>query len=207
MTETFTLAHFSDVHMSPIPGVAWQYWNAKRLFGYLNWQRSRRHVHSVAVADRLIADALALRSDHIAITGDLVNLGLPAEHEAALVWLRERRAAGQGHGHTGQPRHLFEHARRSRRRPVGGLYGVRRGHAGLPVRQARRTAGTRRSEFGRRNSAVRCERPVGTASARDRAGAVGRTRRRRRNSRGAHSPSAVGQSRHADDAVSKTRPI
>jgi len=87
MTETFTLAHFSDVHMSPIPGVAWQYWNAKRLFGFLNWQRSRRHVHSVAVADRLIADALALRSDHIAITGDLVNLGLPAEHEAALVWL------------------------------------------------------------------------------------------------------------------------
>ena len=32
----------------------------------------------------MIADALALRSDHIAITGDLVNLGLPAEHEAAL---------------------------------------------------------------------------------------------------------------------------
>ena len=43
---------------------------------------------AAAVADRLIADALALRSDHIAITGDLVNLGLPAEHEAALIWLR-----------------------------------------------------------------------------------------------------------------------
>lgn len=88
MTETFTLAHFSDVHMSPISGFSWRYWNAKRVLGYLNWQRKRRHVHVTHVADRLIADVKALRPDHIAITGDLVNLGLPAEHEAALAWLR-----------------------------------------------------------------------------------------------------------------------
>lgn len=89
MTETFTLAHFSDVHMSPISGFDdWRYWNAKRVLGYLNWQRKRRHVHVTSIADRLIADAQALRPDHIAITGDLVNLGLPAEHEAALAWLR-----------------------------------------------------------------------------------------------------------------------
>lgn len=87
MTETFTLAHFSDVHMSPIPGFTWRYWNAKRALGYLNWQRKRRLIHSTAVADRLIADAKSLRPDHIAITGDLVNLGLPAEHEAARDWL------------------------------------------------------------------------------------------------------------------------
>jgi 3',5'-cyclic AMP phosphodiesterase CpdA len=88
MTETFTLANFSDVHLSPIPGFDWRYFNVKRVLGYLNWQRSRRHVHRRTVADRLIADALALRSDHIVITGDLVNLGLPAEHEAALTWLQ-----------------------------------------------------------------------------------------------------------------------
>jgi 3',5'-cyclic AMP phosphodiesterase CpdA len=88
MTETFTLAHFSDVHMSPISGFGWRYWNAKRVLGYLNWQHKRRHVHFTSVADRLIADAQALRPDHIAITGDLVNLGLPAEHEAALAWLQ-----------------------------------------------------------------------------------------------------------------------
>ncbi len=83
MTETFTLAHFSDVHMSPVIGFGWRYWNAKRALGYLNWQRKRRRVHVTAVADRLIADARALRPDHIAITGDLVNLGLPAEHPEA----------------------------------------------------------------------------------------------------------------------------
>jgi 3',5'-cyclic AMP phosphodiesterase CpdA len=88
MTETFTLAHFSDVHMSPVVGFGWRYWNAKRVLGYLNWQRKRRRVHVTAVADRLIADAYSLRPDHIAITGDLVNLGLPTEHEAALAWLR-----------------------------------------------------------------------------------------------------------------------
>ncbi|HVZ04646.1 metallophosphoesterase [Hyphomicrobium sp.] len=88
MTATFTLAHFSDVHLPPVSGFTWRYWNAKRLLGYLNWQRKRRHVHFAEVADRLIADAHALRTDHIVITGDLVNLGLPAEHEAALAWLR-----------------------------------------------------------------------------------------------------------------------
>jgi 3',5'-cyclic AMP phosphodiesterase CpdA len=88
MTETFTLAHFSDVHLSPISGFTLPFWNAKRLLGYLNWLRKRNRVHQAAVADRLIADAAALRTDHIVITGDLVNLGLPAEHEAALIWLR-----------------------------------------------------------------------------------------------------------------------
>jgi len=87
MTETFTLAHFSDVHLPLNSGFTWQYWTAKRVLGYFNWQRRRRYIHLSEVADRLIADAHALRADHIAITGDLVNLGLPAEYEAALSWL------------------------------------------------------------------------------------------------------------------------
>ncbi len=88
MTDSFTLAHFSDVHLSPIAGFTPRYWNAKRALGFMNWQRGRKSVHQRSVADRLIADALALRVDHIAITGDLINLGLPAEYEAAANWLR-----------------------------------------------------------------------------------------------------------------------
>lgn len=87
MTQSFTLAHFSDVHLSPVTGFSPRHWNAKRALGYLNWQRGRKNVHRRRVADRLIADALALRVDHIAITGDLINLGLPAEYEAAAQWL------------------------------------------------------------------------------------------------------------------------
>ncbi len=50
--------------------------------------RKRRHIHQNIIADKLIADALTLRPDHIAITGDLINLGLPSEYEAALAWLK-----------------------------------------------------------------------------------------------------------------------
>jgi glycosyltransferase involved in cell wall biosynthesis len=89
MTDSFTLAHFSDVHLSPIAGFTPRYWNAKRALGFMNWQRGRKAVHRRSTADRLIADALALRVDHIAITGDLINLGLPAEYEAAADWLRQ----------------------------------------------------------------------------------------------------------------------
>lgn len=87
MTETFTLAQISDLHISPLVGFTPRYWNAKRMLGYANWRRKRRAIHQHDVADRLIGDAKALRVDHIAITGDLVNLGLPAEHDWALNWL------------------------------------------------------------------------------------------------------------------------
>ena len=87
MIETFTLAHFSDVHLSPVIGFSPKHWNAKRALGYLNWQRGRKSVHSRSVANRLVADAKSLRVDHVAITGDLINLGLPAEYDAALAWL------------------------------------------------------------------------------------------------------------------------
>lgn len=87
MTASFTLAHLSDVHLAPVTGFSPRHWNAKRVLGFLNWQRGRKAVHRRSVADRLVADAQALRAGHIAITGDLINLGLPAEYDAALQWL------------------------------------------------------------------------------------------------------------------------
>lgn len=83
----FTLAHLSDVHLSPLPPVALRHWNVKRLLGWLNWQHRRRHVYSRDVLDRLVEDLRAQGPDHIAVTGDLANLGLPIEHEKALDWL------------------------------------------------------------------------------------------------------------------------
>ena len=67
MKTPFTLAHFSDVHLSPITGFGPRYWNAKRTLGLLNWQRGRKHVHERSVADRLMADAIALRTLHGAL--------------------------------------------------------------------------------------------------------------------------------------------
>jgi 3',5'-cyclic AMP phosphodiesterase CpdA len=87
MQDKFTLAHLSDVHLGPVRGFTPRYWNLKRLTGYLNWMRHRRHDHSRDVADRLVADALAHHPNHIAITGDLANIGLPQEHADACAWL------------------------------------------------------------------------------------------------------------------------
>jgi 3',5'-cyclic AMP phosphodiesterase CpdA len=83
----FTLAHLSDVHLSPLPAVDLRHWNLKRFLGWLNWQQRRRHVYSRDVLDLLVDDLRAQNPDHIAVTGDLANLGLPAEHAIALDWL------------------------------------------------------------------------------------------------------------------------
>jgi 3',5'-cyclic AMP phosphodiesterase CpdA len=87
MTTILTLAHISDLHLTPIAGFDAKYWNVKRVLGYLNWRRGRRHVHLQAVADALVADARAQGVDHFAVTGDLINIGLPAEIALARQWL------------------------------------------------------------------------------------------------------------------------
>lgn len=87
MTDAITLAHLSDVHLGPLQGFSARHWNLKRGLGYLNWQYGRKSVHQGEVLARLVADMMAHAPDHIAVTGDLVNLGLPAEYDAALAWL------------------------------------------------------------------------------------------------------------------------
>jgi 3',5'-cyclic AMP phosphodiesterase CpdA len=84
----FTIAHLTDVHLGPIGGFTPRYWNVKRGLGYANWIRKRRYVHLRPVLDRIVADMEARRPDHIAVTGDLANIGLPQEHINALAWLK-----------------------------------------------------------------------------------------------------------------------
>ena len=86
MADT-TLAHISDLHVTPVSGFSPGLTNVKRTLGLMNWHRGRKHVHKAEVADMLIADMLAARPDHIAVTGDLCNIGLPNEYAAALNWL------------------------------------------------------------------------------------------------------------------------
>jgi 3',5'-cyclic AMP phosphodiesterase CpdA len=83
----FTLAHLSDPHLPPLPVPRLAELAGKRALGYLNWMRSRRKVHRREVLDALVSDMLVQTPDHIAITGDLVNLALEAEFAPALRWL------------------------------------------------------------------------------------------------------------------------
>jgi len=82
-----TIAHLTDVHLGPIAGFSPRYWNLKRATGYYNWMRHRRYAYQRDVLDRIVADMLEQRPDHIAVTGDLANIGLPQEHINALAWL------------------------------------------------------------------------------------------------------------------------
>jgi 3',5'-cyclic AMP phosphodiesterase CpdA len=84
----FTLAHLSDPHVpSPLtlglPIIA-----SKRIFGYWSWRRRRVFIHSQSVLDALARDLAEVAPDHIAVTGDLVNIALPGEFPAAARWLK-----------------------------------------------------------------------------------------------------------------------
>jgi 3',5'-cyclic AMP phosphodiesterase CpdA len=87
MTDTFTLAHLSDPHLPPLPEAKLRELAGKRALGYLNWTRNRHKYHLREVLDALVADMQAQRPDHIAVTGDLVNLALEAEFTPAQAWL------------------------------------------------------------------------------------------------------------------------
>ena len=83
----FRLAHLSDPHLPPMPAASFRDLAGKRAFGYLNWTRNRHKYHRREVLDALVADMQRQRPDHIAITGDLVNLALEAEFKPAHAWL------------------------------------------------------------------------------------------------------------------------
>jgi 3',5'-cyclic AMP phosphodiesterase CpdA len=83
----FTLAHLSDIHLSPLPRAKRKYLLSKRILGYVNWHRGRKFVHRREILDLLTHDLGERNPDHIAVTGDLVNLGLPEEYLRAADWL------------------------------------------------------------------------------------------------------------------------
>jgi len=85
----FRLAHLSDLHIAPLPRVRPRDLAGKRLLGYLSWWQRRRRVHRREILDALVRDLRATQPDHVAITGDLVNLALPAEFRQAAAWLEQ----------------------------------------------------------------------------------------------------------------------
>ena len=90
---SFVLAHLSDPHLGPLPRAGWQALMNKRFSGFLSWTRNRVHIHRPEVLRLLTADLKNQPHDHIAVTGDLVNISLPAEFTAAAAWLKELGSA------------------------------------------------------------------------------------------------------------------
>lgn len=83
----FVLAHLSDPHLGPLPKPRFTELLGKRATGYANWRRRRQAIHRPDVLARIVADLKRQQADHVAVTGDLVNIALPGEFPPARSWL------------------------------------------------------------------------------------------------------------------------
>jgi 3',5'-cyclic AMP phosphodiesterase CpdA len=87
LSMSFTIAHITDPHLSPAPMPGFADLRLKRIMGFINWKRGRERLNDMGLLARLVADLRAQRPDHVAVTGDLVNIGMPAEFRRAALWL------------------------------------------------------------------------------------------------------------------------
>jgi 3',5'-cyclic AMP phosphodiesterase CpdA len=83
----FRLAHLSDPHLGPLRVTNFSELAGKRALGFFNWHRRRRRAHRPDVLAALTQDLKEAQPDHIAVTGDLVNISLADEFAPARLWL------------------------------------------------------------------------------------------------------------------------
>jgi 3',5'-cyclic AMP phosphodiesterase CpdA len=84
----FTIAHITDPHLGPAPLPGLADFRLKRFMGYVNWKRGRERLNDMALLARLVDDLRAQEPDHVAVTGDLVNIAMPAEFRRAAAWMQ-----------------------------------------------------------------------------------------------------------------------
>ena len=70
------------------PGAAWENFALKRLVGALSWKLNRHKLHDPAISSALFEDIKTAAPDHVAFTGDIVNISAHAEFTQALRWLQ-----------------------------------------------------------------------------------------------------------------------
>jgi 3',5'-cyclic AMP phosphodiesterase CpdA len=84
----FALAHLSDPHLAGWSVDRLAALANKRVTGWLSRRLNRHRIHLARVLDLMVGDMADQPVDHIAVTGDLVNISLPQEFEGASRWLR-----------------------------------------------------------------------------------------------------------------------
>lgn len=83
----YVIAHLTDPHLGPLTRPPVRELANKRLIGFLNWHRSRKRIHLATTLAMIVEDLKAQSPDHIAVTGDLVNIALPSEFAPARAFL------------------------------------------------------------------------------------------------------------------------
>lgn len=94
-SETFTLAHITDPHLADPHDIRFADLLNKRFFGHIKWRLKRNTAQHAEVLGGLIDDLRARQPDHIAVTGDLTHLGLPAEFQKAKEFLNDLGAPSE----------------------------------------------------------------------------------------------------------------
>lgn len=86
-TRTWVLAHLSDLHLTDPIVDRDEALGVKQRFGLASWRNRRSHLLRGEVLRALAVDLLAQAPDRIAISGDLVQVGIRSEFAQAARWL------------------------------------------------------------------------------------------------------------------------
>jgi 3',5'-cyclic AMP phosphodiesterase CpdA len=91
----FRLAHVTDPHFRSFAGARLAQFFNKRALGLLNLIVNRRRKHRMELLIRLRQDLRQRPCDHLALTGDLGNVGLESEWREARAWLTALGVPGE----------------------------------------------------------------------------------------------------------------
>jgi len=83
----FSVAHLSDLHATPVQPAGLRSLLNKRFFGWLSWNVKRKRIYRGDILAAAIDDLRETKPDQVVVTGDLTNIGLESEFEAARGWL------------------------------------------------------------------------------------------------------------------------
>ena len=85
--DVIRFAHLSDPHLDIVTPPEPAQLLSKRILGWTNWQRKRRHHHRSEILRKITDDIANAQVDLIALTGDVANIALPGEFERAASWV------------------------------------------------------------------------------------------------------------------------
>ncbi len=88
-TTPIKIAHFSDLHVLDLEGVPFARFLNKRITGYANLRFKRNHKHRGSYVGAIAREVTVAGIDHVVITGDVTNLALESEFEAARTLLEK----------------------------------------------------------------------------------------------------------------------
>jgi 3',5'-cyclic AMP phosphodiesterase CpdA len=87
--DVYTIAHLSDLHVTPVRVTNPLALLNKRLLGWLSWTLRRQHHYRPEVLQTLITDLHRQPHDSVVVTGDITNISLADEFPAAVPWLQK----------------------------------------------------------------------------------------------------------------------